>query len=367
MILAGTLALVICLLVLAENILLLAGSYLRTVDPRPPLPEILPKIAVLVACRDEEHTLSRCLDALLALDYPHDRIEIWAGNDNSTDNTGLILRKYAGKFPRIRIMTIDRKLGKAIGKANVLAHLARQTSASHLFCTDADTAVPPGWINNILPHFKGKTGMVVGTTVVSSQNLWGLLQQSDWALAQAMLKVVSDFFRPVTGMGNNMAVSKEAYLSTGGFEALPASIVEDFELFRAIRKCSFTVSHLVMPLVTAETLPVAGIKSLLYQRRRWMDGAVQIHWILRILLAFQALFYPALIVLLLTNWPLALGIGIIKMVLQSLIIRRFLDRAGKKSHIISLVLFEFYSAALSLSLLFFYFLPVKVRWKNRKY
>ncbi|MDX1530062.1 MAG: glycosyl transferase family 2, partial [Rhodothermales bacterium] len=59
--------------------LLIGGvAWLTTRAPRhaPAPAEPLPRIAVLVAARNEEDRLPRCLDALLAQDYPTDRLDI---------------------------------------------------------------------------------------------------------------------------------------------------------------------------------------------------------------------------------------------------------------------------------------------------
>ena len=48
-----------------------------------------PKISILIAARNEEHSIERCLAAIDALDYPKDKMEVLVGNDASTDNTFL--------------------------------------------------------------------------------------------------------------------------------------------------------------------------------------------------------------------------------------------------------------------------------------
>ncbi|MFA0963037.1 glycosyltransferase [Roseivirga sp. BDSF3-8] len=365
--LAGIIGILIVCATLLLNLLLLAGIRRRASSSGKSTVESLPVVAVLVAARNEEDTLPRCLDALLNLDYPRDKLRIWVGDDNSTDNTALILRKYAQKHPQIRKVFVTERIGNSYGKANVLAHLGREASADYFFFTDADTAVPSGWIKAMLPYFQDQTGMTVGTTLVQETSLCGALQCTDWALAQAMLKVVSDTFEPVTGMGNNMAMPVKVYREVGGFERLPPSIVEDFEMFRAVKKKGYAVEQLVLPAVTAETLPVSRISTLLHQRKRWMVGAGKIHWFLRILLVIQAAYYPALVTLLIANPIEGIFVACSKTVLQAEFIRRFLSRVERKSNIISLLTFEFYSATLSLVLIFFYFLPIKIRWKNRTY
>ena len=67
-----------------------ARTAYRTKPARGPLP----RIAVLVAARNEEARLGRCLDALLAQDYPADRIDIFVADDHSTDGTADVVRRY---------------------------------------------------------------------------------------------------------------------------------------------------------------------------------------------------------------------------------------------------------------------------------
>ncbi|MEO1076988.1 MAG: glycosyltransferase, partial [Bacteroidota bacterium] len=71
--------------------------------PPPPLADdALPRAAVLVAARNEEHTLGRCLEALLAQDYPADRLTIYVANDHSTDRTAEIVGQYRRSTNRQR-------------------------------------------------------------------------------------------------------------------------------------------------------------------------------------------------------------------------------------------------------------------------
>jgi biofilm PGA synthesis N-glycosyltransferase PgaC len=56
---------------------------------------ITPTVSVVMVVRNEEATLARKLDNLIALEYPADRLEIVVVSDGSSDRTASILSEYA--------------------------------------------------------------------------------------------------------------------------------------------------------------------------------------------------------------------------------------------------------------------------------
>ncbi|MBL3655632.1 glycosyltransferase [Fulvivirga sediminis] len=323
-----------------------------------------PKVSVLVAARNEQATLERCINALLELEYPTTQLEIFIGNDHSTDSTLEIAQSYANKYEHISVVDIQGNLGHARGKANVLAHLANLASGDFLFITDADVAVPHGWIKGMLQGFKNnKVAIVTGVTGIENS----FYQDTDWLFALGMVKVITDLGQPVTCMGNNMAISKEAYMSVGGYENIPFSITEDFELFKQVRKKKYDVVQLYRNDVFGLSLPAANIHQILNQRKRWMKGAVQLPFPIVSLLALQAIYYPA-IVLLLCLVPLyGIILALLKIFLQSYFIRKAQITLHKKPINLKFIKYEAYSLLLSMASSIFYLLPIKTVWKGRKY
>ena len=254
----------------------------------------LPRVSVLVAARNEEATLSRCIESLLNQQYPADKIEILIGNDASTDKTEVIARSFEKERSQLKVFNIDHDMGSARGKANVLAQLARAASGEIYLITDADMSLPPTWCKAMVAAFEKDTGMVTGYTAINENSLFASFQAIDWAYAIGMMKVVSDLGMPVTGMGNNMAVLAKAYHQTGGYG----------------------FKQLISPAVTGITLPAAGIKGLLHQRKRWMSGALQLPVAIVAVLGLQAIYYP-LAVVLIVFYPWSILLVAAKGVVQS--------------------------------------------------
>ena len=334
-----------------------------------PLPAPLPRVSILVAARDEETALPRCLASLRALHYPPELLEILVGDDASTDRTAAVaaaaLQGFGGRF---RVVPIAENLGAARGKANVLAHLARQATTDFFFITDADIHAPPTWVAGLLAHAAPGVGTVTGITAVGGPRLFHRLQGLDWLLSLSLVQVVSDQGRPVTAMGNNMLVTRAAYEATGGYEALPFSVTEDFALFRAVLARGYGFRQVFEPAVRADSLPVGTWAGLLRQRRRWLRGVEALPRRLRWqLLAFGS-FWPALAGLAWAAGPgAALGVWGAKVLVQGTLAHFAHRRAGLRLRWGLLLPFELYTLALTIGLVSFRVFGGAVVWKGRRY
>ncbi|RSK43334.1 glycosyltransferase [Hymenobacter perfusus] len=333
------------------------------------LPAPLPRLSILIAARNEEATIGRCLQAIRMLDYPPELLEVLLGDDGSTDRTATVataaMQDYAGSF---RLIPITDNLGTARGKANVLAHLARAAS-TNIFCiTDADIAVPATWLTGLLAHLYPGVGSVTGLTLVTGPRLFHRLQGLDWLLSLGLVQVVTDLGRPVTAMGNNMLVTRVAYEATGGYEALPFSVTEDFELFKALLRQGYGYRNLFRPEVLAESLPMYTWRELLHQRRRWLRGVEQLPGWLQICLVLYGSFYPALLMMALVAGPgVALGLWAAKMGVQGLLAAKCFRAVGRRPPLELLPMFELYTLVMTTGLLLFRLLPLSFEWKGRSY
>jgi cellulose synthase/poly-beta-1,6-N-acetylglucosamine synthase-like glycosyltransferase len=328
-----------------------------------------PFISIIIAARNEENAISRCMDAVIALDYPKDKMEIIVGNDGSTDRTLDILNKYELDFPDlVKVFDIREKLGKEMnGKANVLAQICRKTKGDVFLFTDADIEVPVQWAKTMTANFRDKIGVVTGFTALEGNNSLAKFQNIDWCFALGIVKVFTDIGRPVTSMGNNMATTREAYEAVGGYENIPFSLTEDMELFKQILKKGYKASNLLHPDILTVSLPLDDIATILKQRKRWMYGALGVPFYMIFALAAQALFFPAIIGLLFYFPFWALLILFAKIFLQATFISFVLRKLNLKIDLKYLFFYEFYSVFLSLSLMVYYIIPTKVEWKGRKY
>lgn len=353
-------------LILAGYLVALVALYLpeKTVDD----PKEWPRISIWVAARNEEVSILDCLKGLDQLDYPKDKIEIILGDDGSEDQTARLVKDFIANNSRFRYLFIDGKLGKADKKANVLAHLAHASSGDYYLVCDADIQVKPTWAKELVKQFKGNTGVVSATTLIADTGWFACMQRIDWLYLMGLLKSAANLGIPCTAVGNNMAVSKEAYWATGGYENIDFSITEDFKLFRAIVEKGYGWKHLNNPESTSLSAPVPDLRTLLAQRKRWLVGGRELPLYWKLLLGLHASFDPLLFVLLFFHLPLALVFFVGRIFLQAFFILRLFDRIQEKPPK-PFVLLEYpaFSAFLSACSLLYYLLPSGKEWKARKY
>ncbi len=236
----------------------------------------LPKISILVAARNEEANLNACLDSLLHLEYPTSLLDIWVGNDRSTDDTLSIAQLYAAKHSHIKVLDIQHDLGSARGKANVLAQLVQVSTGDLLLFTDADCTVNPLWAKALVSGAaQSGASMGIGVTAVKAQSLFEELQALDWLSAQGIMNWLSMYGLPVTLVGNNMFVDRQAYLETGGYQSMPHSVTEDYQLFSELMKRGKKFHTVWEKEALVETYAMADFNAWLSQHSRWLVGALK--------------------------------------------------------------------------------------------
>jgi cellulose synthase/poly-beta-1,6-N-acetylglucosamine synthase-like glycosyltransferase len=243
---------------------------------RPPCPpnEPLPTVTVQLPLFNERYVAERLLQAVAALDYPRDRLEIQV-LDDSTDETSDIV---AGVVTRLRARGLDvahvRRVVRAGFKAGALAEGLAACRGDLVAIFDADFVPPADFLRRVVPHFAPDVAVV--------QARWGHLNRTFSALTVAQALGMDGHFgveqsaRARSGLllnfnGTAGVWRKTAIIDAGGWHA--DTLTEDLDLsYRAqlrgwrIVYCPEIVCPAELPVV------VTGFKS---QQRRWAKGSIQ--------------------------------------------------------------------------------------------
>ncbi|HUW94337.1 MAG TPA: glycosyltransferase [Anaerolineae bacterium] len=175
-------------------------------------------ISVVIPAHNEERYLGACLEALQRQRYPRSRFEVIVVDNASTDATPRIARQFGAMVVTEPRMSIGRarQRGADTAQGDILAS------------TDADTIVPPDWLERIALSFQRdrELGAVFGPFRYSDGT--ALEKVFIWYLSLALMMALHALRRSCFS-GNNYAVRREAFWRAGGNNvSLPAA--EDVDL-----------------------------------------------------------------------------------------------------------------------------------------
>jgi len=355
-------------------------------------PSEWPMISIWVAARNEAENIGDCLSALVNMDYPKEKLQILVGNDQSTDETGSIARKWAQEYDFIQVIDITDNDSGLKAKARVMAQLDGHAQGDFYLITDADVRVNAQWAKTMIQSLPENVGVASGTTMVKSQpdykgwdQIWAHLQGIDWTYFMGLLNVISYAGVPATAVGNNMIVRKKAYWETGGYASIRFSITEDYKLYSEICSKGYGWNNVMSAGVLAHSVETKGFNALLHQRKRWLSGGKELPWYWWLLFGVFGAFYLVVPFTLLgialfeifgysdipstgdlIFWLMLLWL--IKWLLQGLQIALICNKVGEKApqwH--WLVLYELYLTLITLGTAIFFASPKKTVWKGRKY
>lgn len=327
----------------------------------------LPSVSILIAARNEAHQIEACLNALARLDYPKEKLQVLIGNDQSEDDTATVIQKFIADKPEFSFVNIGKTIGKARGKANVLAQLAHQASGDVFFITDADIQVKPSWIKGLLKYLDEKHVMVSGFTVVKGDSFFARMQQMDWLHFMGILQALHRIGFEATAVGNNMLISRKAYFETGGYENIDFSVTEDYKLYKEIKKLGY-LSYNVMDADSINTSnAVKNLSALLHQRKRWMTGAIELPLYWWFVFMVFALFSVSVFVIIFFNPLLGLGLLMLKFLIQFFTISKLAKICNISLNPLQQITYEFYLQFITLCSGLQFILPIRIQWKNRQY
>jgi len=71
--------------------------------------ETHPLVTIIIPCRNEEESISECLDSIIAQGYPKEKLEVLVVDGRSEDRTREIVGGYAKKYPFVLILDNEKK------------------------------------------------------------------------------------------------------------------------------------------------------------------------------------------------------------------------------------------------------------------
>ncbi|MBL8695664.1 MAG: glycosyltransferase family 2 protein [Planctomycetes bacterium] len=259
--------------------LLLFAWHRRNAPPLVPAESVgvdgLPRVTVQLPIFNERYVAERAIDALAALDYPRDRLQIQI-LDDSTDDTRALCARAADRWRRRGVDMVHLHRSDRTGfKAGALREGLKSATGELVAIFDADFVPTGDFLWRVIPGFSdGRVGVV--------QARWGHINRDYSLLTRAQAILLDGHFlvehtarnrsgRFINFNGTAGVWRRACMEDAGGWEH--DTLTEDLDISYRAQMRGWKFVFLPDVVVPAE-LPseVHGFKS---QQHRWAKGSVQ--------------------------------------------------------------------------------------------
>jgi len=201
--------------------------------PREGAGEALPSMTVVIPARDEEEGVGAAVSSHCGQDYPG--LSVIVVDDGSTDGTPEILAELAAHHANLTVVRCPEPPPGWMGKTHALHYGLREAKGDLVLFSDADVLYAPGAHArcaalmaacdlDMLALIPRQTGRGMPLLMVSLLDAFLLYGMPSFLYNFPKLKKLA------LGTGAGNLVRREAFLATGGFEALRGQVVDDITL-----------------------------------------------------------------------------------------------------------------------------------------
>ncbi len=236
---------------------------LRRDQATPPAPE--PQISVLITARNEADRIESCLHAIMAQDYPMERVEILLVDDRSDDGTADRARRL--QLPNLRVLRLDEPLPGLTTRQSALDLGIRQARGEIVMIADAGGRVSYEWIRELAGHMGYRDGAVTAPVIFAGRPRFLARFQTIDSLLNYNL--YTWLHRRGSGCGvfaANLALRRQAYIDIGGFEKIGFAPAPDLALGEALCRGHWSVRYLLDPAV--QNLSAPNLTAVVERRSR---------------------------------------------------------------------------------------------------
>ncbi len=192
----------------------------------------LPNVYILLSVFNEERVIKGKLDSIFATSYPLNKLRVFIGSDNATDNTNAIISSYQAQYTNLHFTAYSQRKGKP-NVINALVDLIGLQSAdlslAVLILTDANVMFTPDTIFETVKHFRNpEIGMVAANILNKEVVKDGIsVQEKSYIQRETQIKYLEGL-----NWGSTMGAFGACYAMRASlYKSIPANfIVDDFYL-----------------------------------------------------------------------------------------------------------------------------------------
>ncbi len=277
-------------------------------------------VSIVVCARNEEEAIGKCIESLIAQDYPMDKMEVIVVDDRSTDATADIIKRYITQSPIVKILQITDTSTLYPGKVNALIQGIKNAKGEIVILTDADCRVPKKWVREYITWFDDDVGMVSSITALEPNKLFDEVHSLEMVQVLALGMAGINYGIPTSVIGNNLSIRKRTYEDVGGYENIPFSVTEDLALFQAVWKTKWKVRFKANADLTVLTDSTPNLRAWWRQKHRWVQGGKAVGLMGYIIVALGYIGIASIILVILSSNIKTIIIGIALKIIGDLLI-----------------------------------------------
>lgn len=239
-------------------------------------PEELPTVTVQLPLYNEAHVAERLIDAVAALDYPRERLQVQVLDDSTDDTTRLVAARAAFHRQQGLNIQVVRRPNRDGFKAGALAYGMRTAEGEYIAIFDADFCPRPDFLLRTVPYLvtDPRMGMV--------QARWSHLNADYSFLTRAQALALDGHFvveqtarsragLPMHFNGTAGVWRRKCIEDSGGWQS--DTLCEDLDLSYRAQIAGWRLGYLPEVEEPAELPP--QILAFKRQQARWAQGATQ--------------------------------------------------------------------------------------------
>jgi cellulose synthase/poly-beta-1,6-N-acetylglucosamine synthase-like glycosyltransferase len=201
-----------------------------------------PRLAVVIAARDEEAMIANSVRSIVDQDYPD--LELIVVDDRSADRTGAILDGLAKEEPRLSVVHVDALPDGWLGKTHAMQRGADETFARWILFTDGDVILAPGALRRAVAYAvdEGADHLVALPDAIAvgfGERMFLALFALMFSIKFPSWRVDDRNSRVYVGVGAFNLVRAEAFRGIGGLRRVALSIDDDMRLGQALKYAGY--------------------------------------------------------------------------------------------------------------------------------
>lgn len=229
-------------------------------------------VSVIVAARNEEENIEKCLIALAAQDYPQKNYNVYIINDRSEDGTEKIISKFVSRRPNFHLINVSSVPTNTSPKKHALQMGIDTSDGTIILTTDADCIPLDGWISGLVNYYsEDSAGFVTGYAPIKNEGdglMDGLINLDSLSLAAVSAGSIGNDY-PLTGTGRNLSYRRSSFESIGGFDGLWKFMSGDDDLLlHKAHQNGVNIQYSILPSTFVSSSTYDSMTEISNQRRR---------------------------------------------------------------------------------------------------